>query len=508
MSTKKIILFSFIISLLFKPLWLFNNTNLGQPADDMYHWFHSATLAIDQDIDYTDDYNLQNATLNELTNVPSAPPGAGYLSSVFVFLFSFFDDSELIKSEEFRLNPTKSFSYLGFFIAGMFYTFVSFYLLKKIISKNKYSTIILFCAFLSTLVHFVTTRFLMPHAVEFFLCSLILYLFEHNKQKKLNSFNITILLISYFFLSLTRPSTFLYTIILFLIYRDRLKFEIKNFTIISPILLIFIFSYTKISNLLYSENYMFLNTYGSDMDAYTSTINIEQIILGILKLPNLFLSSSMGVIWSTPIVFFGLLSFFKEYFSKKKIGLNSFLYFIYFAGSSAPLLIWQGREVAYGQRLLVGILPICLLFVSRNIKNFNFIKLLIYPITAITYIGYLFFYSSSKLTLFKGETLWGTTVGFVGQNYYIELVKGVVNIENIISVLLRNIYSVNFFKFVSLENLLLSFPNLNNFSSGKVNKFISFASTYQELSINYLFIATAAIFTFSILFAKLIIEQD
>ena len=157
---------------------------------------------------------------------------------------------------------------------------------------------------------------------------------------------------------------------------------------------------------------------------------------------------------------------------------------------------------------MVGILPICLLFVSRNIKNFNFIKLLIYPITAITYIGYLFFYSSSKLTLFKGVTLWGTTVGFVGQNYYIELVKGVVNIENIISVLLRNIYSVNFFKFVNLEDLLLSFPNLNNFSSGKVNKFISFASTYQELSINYLFIATAAIFTFSILFTKLIIEQD
>ena len=132
------------------------------------------------------------------------------------------------------------------------------------------------------------------------------------------------MIISYFFLSLTRPSTFLYTLILFLIYRDRLKFEIRNFTIISPILLIFIFSYTKISNLLYSENYMFLNTYGSDMDAYTSTINIEQIILGIIKLPNLFLSSSMGVIWSTPIVFFGLISFFKEYFSKKKIGLNSF----------------------------------------------------------------------------------------------------------------------------------------------------------------------------------------
>ena len=70
---------------------MFNNTNLGQPADDMYHWIHSATIAYDKDIDYTEDYQIDNGTFNNITNVPSAPPGAGYIWSPFVFIFSQLD---------------------------------------------------------------------------------------------------------------------------------------------------------------------------------------------------------------------------------------------------------------------------------------------------------------------------------------------------------------------------------------------------------------------------------
>ena len=53
-NLKLKIVLVFIVSLLFKPLWLFNNNDLGQPADDMYHWLHAATLAIDQDLDYSE----------------------------------------------------------------------------------------------------------------------------------------------------------------------------------------------------------------------------------------------------------------------------------------------------------------------------------------------------------------------------------------------------------------------------------------------------------------------
>ena len=55
----------FSLSLLFKPLWLFNNQNLGIPGDDMSYWLHSATIALDFDLDYTNDYKLDSNIIPE-----------------------------------------------------------------------------------------------------------------------------------------------------------------------------------------------------------------------------------------------------------------------------------------------------------------------------------------------------------------------------------------------------------------------------------------------------------
>ena len=92
-SKNKIAVF-FVISLLFKPIWLFNNQDLGKPGvDDLSHWLHAATVAYDFDIDYKNDYFVDESTFSKETNIPYHPPGAGYLSSPFVFLFSLFDNS-------------------------------------------------------------------------------------------------------------------------------------------------------------------------------------------------------------------------------------------------------------------------------------------------------------------------------------------------------------------------------------------------------------------------------
>ena len=181
-NNKNKILCFFLLSLLFKPLWLFNNQNLGIPGDDMSYWLHSATIAFDFDVDYTNDYKLDSNVFHPRTNVPSHPPGAGYLSSPFVFLFSQLDKIIDRPIENTRTNPVKSFGYIGFFISGLFYTYIGTKLLFKIIRKNnnKYSGLLILCGLLSTLIHYVTTRFLMAHAIEFFLCCFLLYIFEKN----------------------------------------------------------------------------------------------------------------------------------------------------------------------------------------------------------------------------------------------------------------------------------------------------------------------------------------
>jgi len=506
-NKNKIILF-FLITLVFKPLWLFNNQSLGIPADDMSYWLHSATLAFDQDLNYLNDYKIQSNIFNSKTNVPSHPPGAGYLAAPFVFLFSqldkVFETTEIIS----RTNPVKSFAYVGFFVAGLFYTYFGSVLLSKLVKKNKNNThgsLLLFCGFMSTLVHFVSTRFLMAHSFEFFLCSTLLYIFEKEDEVKLSSNDFIKLILTYFCLAITRPSTFLYSLILILLYRKKFKMNLK-------FIFIYIFQlggissiYVFLSRKLYQKNFMLLNTYGSDIDEYSASLNFEQLINGLLKLPNLFISTNMGVAYSTPIVFIALILFFTKYIRTSANILDKLILFLYFGASLLPLLIWQGREVAYGQRLLIGIIPICVLITSKYFISYRLV-VLTKLLTLLNYIGYILFYSSEDLTLKPGITLWGTQTGFTAENYYFEVLKAFLNYETLISALLRNIYSVNIFKFFNLNNFINDSMLVNNLSYQKVDKFLSFAEIYNNLDISYIFLVNLVIIIFSYLYMKLILS--
>lgn len=503
----KLVVF-FLITLLFKPLWLVNNNTLGIPGDDMSYWLHSATIAFDQDINYLDDYDIDSSIFNSETNTPSHPPGAGYLSSPFVFLLSLLD--RLIENSQdiTRTNPTKSFAYLGYFAAGLFYTYFGSLLLSKIIKKfnNKYAGLLLFCGLISTLIHFVSTRFLMAHATEFFLCSAIIYILEKKETKELSNSANSLLLLIYFLLAITRPSTFLYSLTLIFIYRKKFRLTINSALTFFIQLLFLSTFYIYLSRKLYQNNFMFLNTYGSNMDEYTSSINLDQLLSGLLNLPNLFFSTNMGIVFSTPIVFLAIIVFLTKLFRKSEVPLNIFLIGLFFSTAFLPLLIWQGREVAYGQRLLIGLLPFCILITCKYLKN-NQLVLFTKFLTIGTYIGYLFFYSSQKLTLKPGTTLWGTKVGFTAENYYIEVLKAFTNIETILSALLRNIYAVDFLKLINLRNFLQNSSFINSSKFDQLNNFLLFADVYNKLDIYYLLLINIFIFGFSFVYTKLIFNM-
>ena len=500
----KIVTF-FLITLLFKPLWLFNNTNLGAPGDDMSYWLHSATLAFDQDFNYLNDYEINHNIFNPETNAPAHPPGAGYLASPFVYLFSLFDKVAGTTDAYTRINPVKSFAYAGYFIAGLIYTFFGSYFLSKIVKKynNKYAGLLLFSGLMSTLIHFVSTRFLMSHASEFFLCSLIIYIFEKNDNKYLSKNDITKLVLTYFLLAITRPSTFLYSLILFLVYRNKFVFN-KNFISTYIIQLSgFLLLYISLSRKLYTKNYILLNSYGEYSNQYTSSLTFDQFLKGFVDLPNLFLSTNMGIAFSTPIVFLAFIVFLKNYLRENGKILDKVSMFFYFSASFFPLLIWQGREVAYGQRLLIGIIPLCIIITSKYLVE-NYLVASAKFLTFVSYSGYILFYSFEKLTLRPGTTLWGTKVGYTAENYYLEVFKAFTNYEIILSALLRNIYSVDFFKFFNLKDSLSESSLVTNLSIQKIEKFLSYTDTYQSLDISYLVLVNIAIFTFSFFYTKII----
>ena len=168
-SLIKTVILLFFISILFKPTWLFNNGTLADEVDDLSYWLHSATLSFDQDFKYVNDYQITKDTINSSTNAPSHAPGSGYMASPFVYLFSWLDIIVDGKIPD-RTNPVNTFSYAGYFASTLFYCYLAFVFLRKIKSnlKNNEVGIVLFVTFISTLVHFVATRFLMSHVYEFF----------------------------------------------------------------------------------------------------------------------------------------------------------------------------------------------------------------------------------------------------------------------------------------------------------------------------------------------------
>ena len=118
------------------------------------------------------------------------------------------------------------------------------------------------------------------------------------------------------------------------------------------------------------------------------------------------------------------------------------------------------------------------------------------------------FYSSEKLTLKSGVTLWGTQVGFTAENYYIEVIKAFTNYETILSAILRNIYVVDFLKLFNLRNFLNNSSFLVSINTEQVSSFLTYADVYYNLNIYYLAIVNVLIFLFSYAYAKLIFSLN
>ena len=101
-----------------------------------------------------------------------------------------------------------------------------------------------------------------------------------------------------------------------------------------------------------------------------------------------------------------------------------------------------------------------------------------------TYLGYLYLYSSKLLTLTSGKTLWGTEVGFTTPNYFINLTKNIINLDNIGYILFKNIYSINFLNIFGLEVVPKNIINI--IPQNLLSKVNAYAEIYQNIDLYYL----------------------
>lgn len=491
----------FFVSILFKPLWLFEVSSI-QPSDDLSYWLHSSTLALDLDLNYKLDHNYKHYTIDPVTNVPYHPPGSGYAIAPFVSLFSIFD--KFTFSEFNRLSPVQSFAYIGYFFGNLFYSLWGFKLLKKIVEKKKYNnySILYFIILLSTVIHFIAGRFLMSHAFEFFICSFILYLYE--TKKNLFEFkNFSLLSSSYFILSITRPSTFLYTLCLIGVYLESFKLAIslKNKIANFFFLTFLIYSYVNLSQKLYNQSYILLNFSNSQLLKTSSVeFSFDNYFYGLLKFPQLLFSTSMGIFWTMPTVLVFLVILLKPRLYFQNFNIIQYLsIFAYIFVSFSVLFIWQGNEISYGQRLLIGILPFSFIIITKLKKlNLKFFK----PHFALLYFSYLYFYSPN-LTLEKGFNLWGRVVEFAPTFYSKNLIFNIFNVENIMYVLLKNIFTIDVINLINIKELGFFKYLLNYISLENQIKLYEIVQSYEEINRVYLISITILILVFSSMFVNL-----
>ena len=79
---KKIFVF-FLILFLFKPTWLLNLNSLGD--DELSYWLHSATLAFDFDINYENDFEVNESWIFNNKNVPSPSRFRIFIFIIYIF---------------------------------------------------------------------------------------------------------------------------------------------------------------------------------------------------------------------------------------------------------------------------------------------------------------------------------------------------------------------------------------------------------------------------------------
>ena len=496
---KKII-FCLLIVALFKPTWLLNNESLGVGSDDMSYWIHSSTVAFDYDLDYSEDYKYDSPSYNEITNTPYHSPGSAYATAIFVKLFSFLDGDQDI--DEIRANPVGSYSLLGYLFGSLFFCYLGFHffnkllIVKKIDVNKKYIFLLMY---VSTIVHYVANRFLMSHSFEFFLVVLLLYIYE-TKNNLFETKNFIFLILIYFLLSITRPSTFIYSLSLLGVYYNR--FEVKRKILIPNLLFlsISIYFYNSLAQILHKQSSLLINISNNNTTkGMVDNLNIQWIGNGFFESLNLLFSPSLGMAWSTPVILIGIVTLlFNKSYTKKlnvfqKLSLTS-----YFLGCFLVLYVWQGREASFGQRLLIGIIPFCAYQICIYFNKKTLSPLI--PFIFVAYIGNLFLYSSTNLTLQPGTTLWNTYVEWAGEGYYLSLLYEILKIENIGSMLSRTLFFIDIVHFTDfLENSRI----VSSLAQERKLRFMNYVETYNNLKLLYLGILNFMIFYFSYLFERL-----
>ena len=439
--------------------------------DDHDYYSHSETIAIDFDLDYSNQFKgFENERYNKNDVIaPRGFIGSGLLASPFLFIGNLFEKN--IDTGSLIFN----YKILFYSISAIFYFFLSIYLINISLKYLKIKTSLnnLFVLFLgSGLSYFAFERYSMTHVYEVFTISLVIYTVVrfYTLDSKKNYFSFLIPFLTFLAISVrwVNYHVFFIPLLIKILFRKRL---IEKNTLSNNYL--FYFSYLLSTVIFLIVNKAIYGIYTINPATVYGNSNklssfmemnflsmIQTIFISIFKI---LFSNEFGVFWFSPILFAGLI--FLVYFtfiSNKHSFYNYLIILLIYGIPFSTVILWQSTASSYGFRYLYSLIPIAILIYKKwvlDVEDNIFKKYLLY-FSVFASLSIIFFETSPQTSLSQNINTFGIDDRFSQPNYLVGYLKSFLNIDAYLKIFTTSFLGVIFFK---IAFTIFSFDSINNF---------------------------------------------
>ena len=490
----------------------FDEVNPGSFVDDAEYYYHTQTIAIDRDLDYSNqmpNVPYRNLNIEDTEKVlPVHAIGVGLFASPFMFLSN--EIGKII-----NLDSVITFNYFIYSLIPILYLFLSIKLLKKVFVLNNifFDNFLLYLTvFGAGVTYFAFERFSMSHVYEFFATSLILYLTaKHHNSKNINNtrlFAFFIPLLMFTALSIRWSNYFLLLIPVFyntfmtktpkLIYR-----KLEFLTGLATGLAIFLM-HTKYLHGIYTLNpsdkfLMVESRLSSDYFRFFDLTKIGDNLIYIFKsFLTINFSQEFGLFYFSPILFLASFSIF--YFLLKRdykksailIGITLFPFF--------STLVLNNPGYSYGYRYFYSIIPIFIAVYFTELSKHKILRSYLKSFSIFSLISLMMFETTSH-TVLSSDYLtnsFGLYTKYVNPTYLSGVFKSIIDLDAYLNIIFTSFTGVFIIKvlnfFVEPVSFIEQFRTVNDDILNMIINSTEFSWTMMLFMILFLSIVSSSFY--------------
>jgi hypothetical protein len=439
-----------VLTMFFRTDFRFKNT-IECCSDDYDYYVHAETIALDFDLDYSNQ-NIRSWNYNLYgKSTPIGFIGSGILSAPFLFIGNLI--STVTNENDKNIY---NFTVLFYSLSSIFYLFLSYifiYKTSRILKSNlsKYLILLIFAG--SGVAYFAFERFSMTHAYEVFTTSLIIFLtckYCVDNKSRSYAFLIPFALNLALLVRLSNYYVLLVPLITRLLIKEKIdldsKLKFKKEFLLSTFTNLIIYYYISLQlygKLIFDPR----KIYGSNIsisENLVSNNNIFETLSTLVKTGfTIVFGLEFGLLWCSPILFIGLF-----YILKNLKSLSYLLVLLCFGQLFYIVHMWQSTGSSYGFRYLYSLIPIGFLLLFTNYKDNSIERSYLILFSVFSILCLLFFETTelTQLSIEKEINSFGKNTRYVEPFYVKGVVASLIEINSYLIIFSTSLLGALFFK--------------------------------------------------------------